>query len=193
MTNTKLLGFVAIAFLAGTVASGAVAFADKDAKDPFSAIVTAINNLTTAINNKQTTVTVNAPQGPPGPPGPQGPASTVPGPAGPAGPVGPAGPQGAQGVQGPQGPTVPSIYLDPASGPVGTVVTVTGTHYPPGITILISMPGGGFFSPATSDINGNFITSFTVPSSLPHIPDTVFATKSGDGTVSASAYFNITP
>jgi len=67
--HLKIIGFVVIAFLAGTITSGAIAYADKDSSNPFSAIVTAIKNLTDVIKNKQTTVTVNAPQGPPGPPG----------------------------------------------------------------------------------------------------------------------------
>jgi len=79
MRNVKLLGFIIIAFIAGTITSGAIASADKEKdNNPFSAIVNAINNLTDAIKNKQTTVTVNAQQGPPGtsvtvtpePPGP---------------------------------------------------------------------------------------------------------------------------
>ena len=54
MTNTKLLGIIAIAFLAGTVTSGAVAFADKDEKNPFSA---ALGKLSTALNNEVTRAT----------------------------------------------------------------------------------------------------------------------------------------
>lgn len=49
MINTKLLGIIAIAFLAGTITSGAVAFADKDEKNPFSA---ALGKLSTALNNE---------------------------------------------------------------------------------------------------------------------------------------------
>jgi len=54
MTNTKLLGIIAIAFLAGTITSGAVAFADKDEKNPFSA---ALGKLSTALNNEVTRAT----------------------------------------------------------------------------------------------------------------------------------------
>lgn len=72
MKNYRLLAIVVMAFVIGTITSGTLAFAE-DKKDPMSMIVGAINNLSTTIANKQTTVTVNAPQGPPGPAGPQGP------------------------------------------------------------------------------------------------------------------------
>ena len=64
VTNKILIATIVItSFIAGTMISSGIiyAHADKQDKDPFLAIVNAIQNLQTTIQNKQTSVNVNVP------------------------------------------------------------------------------------------------------------------------------------
>lgn len=87
-----LLAFVAVA---GILAGSTFAYAQPaTGSGPFSDVVAALEDLTAAIQNKETSVVVNAPPGPEGPQGEQGPP-------GEQGPEGPSGPRGEQGPPGP--------------------------------------------------------------------------------------------
>jgi len=88
MTKSMTILAITVAFVAGSIISGVIAFADKD-DGKGNLIVNAINALTDAIQGIETTVNVdttpitvnveptpiiiNAQQGPTGPSGPQGP------------------------------------------------------------------------------------------------------------------------
>jgi uncharacterized protein YjbI with pentapeptide repeats len=81
MRNVRVLGFVAIAFIAGTITSSTLAVADTSTQgQPFQVLQSAIQNLQNQINNLQTQINhiqlTPGPQGQPGPPGPQGPPGT---------------------------------------------------------------------------------------------------------------------
>ena len=81
--NARVLVFVAIAFIAGTITSSTLAVADTSTQgQPFQALQAAIQALQTQLGNLQTQVNniqlTPGPQGPAGATGPQGPA----GPAG---------------------------------------------------------------------------------------------------------------
>jgi len=100
MTKTITIGLVAIAFVAGSILTGTMAYAGDDDDDGGNAIVDALNQIAIAIqgidptvnvdptpvnvNVDPTPVTINAPQGDKGDQGDTGPA----GPAGQADPVG---------------------------------------------------------------------------------------------------------
>lgn len=84
MNKTTWTALVIVAFVAGTMVTGTVAFAAEDDKKG-NPIVNALNNIANAINgidpNVQVNPTVNVPpaqvqvvgvEGPPGPAGPQG-------------------------------------------------------------------------------------------------------------------------
>jgi len=108
MSKTILVMGISLAFIAGTIASGTMAFAsgDKNGK-PFEEIWAAIHALEEAIYENEPI------EGPPGEQGPMGPQGEQ-GPMGPQGEQGEPGqgepgqgeqgPQGEQGEQGPMGP-----------------------------------------------------------------------------------------
>jgi hypothetical protein len=59
----------------------------------------------------------------------------------------------------------PTFMLSPTSGPVGTVVTVSGEHYAGATCVLTSAPSGLFSSQSCSIMAGNLTGGFTVSSS----------------------------
>ncbi len=92
MTRTKVFAALAVAVVAGMLTASTFAYAQPaNGSDPYSRIVAAIEDLTAAIQDKETTVIVNASAGPAGPQGEKGEA----------GPEGPPGPRGEQGPPGP--------------------------------------------------------------------------------------------
>jgi len=108
MSKTILVMGISLAFIAGTIASGTMAFASEDKNGkPFEAIWAAIHALEDAISEIEV---IEGPQGEQGPMGPQG-EQGEPGPMGPQGvgeqalqgEQGPMGPQGEQGLQGEPG------------------------------------------------------------------------------------------
>jgi hypothetical protein len=68
----------------------------------------------------------------------------------------------------------PVITLNPTSGPVTTLVTVTGNGFAPISTVVITFDGSTVAT-VTSTSNGEFSTNFSVP----------LATSNGDHTVKA--------
>lgn len=86
----------------------------------------------------------------------------------------------------------PAIILNPASGPIGSSVTITGAGFDPTSTVTIdfgstSVPTNP--SPLTTSTTGSFSATFNVPSSSSG-DHTVKATQ---GSKSASKTFTITP
>jgi hypothetical protein len=85
-----------------------------------------------------------------------------------------------------------SVTVSPASGPVGSSVTVTGSNYPTNTQVAVTFNGTSITTtPATitTTATGNFSATFTVPSSAAAGPNTVTATA---GTRSASDTFAVT-
>jgi len=84
-----------------------------------------------------------------------------------------------------------AITLDPASGPAGTTVTVTGAGFQPQSAVTALTIGGGSVlptSPVVTNALGGFTTTLTVPG-LATGAQTVLATVYG---TSASTFFTIT-
>jgi hypothetical protein len=84
----------------------------------------------------------------------------------------------------------PAITVDPASGPAGTVVTVTGQGFQPQSAVTALTIGGGTVLPTTpvvTDALGAFTATFSVPG-LASGAQTVSATVLA---VSASSFFTI--
>ena len=172
MRNAKIIGFVVIAFLAGTITSSTLASAEKDddgfgafAK-PFKKIWTAINHLQDEINNIHLRPGPAGPQGPTGATGPQGVQGEI-GPPGPQGDTGATGPQGVQGPPGPQGPAgsggtgsiVTYIVSSSLDCPTGSFCDATANCNPSDVAL-----SGGFTSP----IQGRFLqVYFNGPIGLP--------------------------
>lgn len=84
--------------------------------------------------------------------------------------------------------TVPVITLNATSGPIGTAISITGTGFAPTTAVTIKFGDTTVANP-TSNSNGGFSTSFTVPSSLSG-PKTVTATQ---GSNIATKPFTVTP
>jgi chitobiase/beta-hexosaminidase-like protein/Big-like domain-containing protein len=85
----------------------------------------------------------------------------------------------------------PAISLNPTSGPVGTVVTVTGSNYPPSSNVAVTYDGTAVTTTpptVTTNPSGAFSATFAVPSSSPGT-HTVSATS---GSSSGSAPFTVT-
>ena len=102
MSKTITLGLVAIAFVAGSIITGSVAFAaEKPNGVPFQAIWDAIGDLQTQVD----TIVITP---------------------GETGPTGATGPQGMTGDRGPTGPQPPSGDRGP-TGPQGSSCTVADT------------------------------------------------------------------
>ena len=62
MKNKKIIGILIITFLAGTISSSLISTAHGVTPDPLLSIVNAIKDLTTTIQNKNTSVNVSIPQ-----------------------------------------------------------------------------------------------------------------------------------
>jgi peptidoglycan endopeptidase LytF len=89
-----------------------------------------------------------------------------------------------------------TIAISPVSGNPGSQVTVTGSDFPANQTVNITAaPAGGSASvniSTTTDVNGNFSTSLTIPSSaVAGSPWTITATASTSGGPSASVNFQV--
>jgi hypothetical protein len=85
--------------------------------------------------------------------------------------------------------TVPGaiITVDPAEGPVGTSVTVTGSGFYAYTAITVKIGGYTFLSQPLSDAMGAFTYTMTVPGLAPGST----AVQVSDGTNTASAFFVI--
>jgi hypothetical protein len=83
----------------------------------------------------------------------------------------------------------PTISLNPSSGTVATLVTVTGNGFDPISTVAITFDGSTV-STATSTSNGGFSATFIVPLSSSNGDHTV---KASQGSNSASKSFTVTP
>jgi hypothetical protein len=70
----------------------------------------------------------------------------------------------------------PRIELNPASGPIGDEVTLSGTGFAPGQPVIISYDGNQVATSAATDTKGNFAARFKVPPS-----------KAGDHAVTVTA------
>lgn len=106
MRNAKILSFIVVAFIAGTITSSTLAAADSNAQgQPFQALQSAIQTLQNQVNNLQTQLNK---------------IQLTPGPTGATGPQGPAGKNGINGTNGAQGP--PGI-ISAQSCPSGKVAT----------------------------------------------------------------------
>ena len=85
----------------------------------------------------------------------------------------------------------PIIFLDPASGPVGTSVDIAGVGFDPSSTVTLTFNGTAITTtpaPVTTNNNGAFFANFTVPpSSIGPVP--VIATQ---GSKSDSETFTVT-
>ena len=89
--------------------------------------------------------------------------------------------------------TIPTIVLDPTSGPVDTLVNVTGIGFDPNAAIIINFDGNPVDTiPPTviANSNGEFSATFTVPDPSSNGPHEVLVTQ-GDN--SALQTFNVTP
>lgn len=85
----------------------------------------------------------------------------------------------------------PSIELSPTSGPIGTLVSVTGTGYGPDADILIIFNGTILFL-TSANIDGELNTDFKVPTSTAG-PRTVEARQlEQGGLITAFATFTVT-
>ena len=82
----------------------------------------------------------------------------------------------------------PTISINPTSGPVGTLVTVTGNGFDPISTVAITF-GGSSVSTVNPTSNGGFTVTFNVPLSSSIGDQTVKATQ---GSKSASKTFTVT-
>ena len=82
----------------------------------------------------------------------------------------------------------PTISINPTSGPVGTLVTVTGNGFDPISTVAITF-GGSSVSTVNPTSNGGFTVTFNVPLSSLIGDQTVKATQ---GSKSASKTFKVT-
>ena len=82
----------------------------------------------------------------------------------------------------------PTISINPTSGTVGTLVTVTGNGFDPISTVVISF-GGSNVSTVTPTSSGGFTATFNVPLSSSIGDQTVKATQ---GSNSASKTFTVT-
>ena len=82
----------------------------------------------------------------------------------------------------------PTISINPTSGPVGTLVTVTGNGFDPISTVGITF-GGSSVTTVNPTSNGVFTATFTVPLSSSIGDQTVKATQ---GSNSASKTFTVT-
>ena len=82
----------------------------------------------------------------------------------------------------------PTISLNPSSGPVATLVTVTGNRFDPFSTVVISFEGDARDT-MTSTSNGEFNATFNVPSTSSIGDHTV---KASQGSNSASKTFKVT-
>lgn len=151
MNKTTWTALVAVAFVAGSLVTGSVAFADDDKKG--NPIVNALNNIANAINGIEPSVEVNPTVNVP-------PAEVqVVGVEGPSGPPGPQGPQGEVGAKGEPGEIKTPIRVDGQATlmdpgvigearvtcPVNYVLIsggfATSTHSTTQVAILNNMPG----------------------------------------------------
>ena len=82
----------------------------------------------------------------------------------------------------------PTISLNPSSGPVATLLTVTGNGFDPFSTVVISIEGDTRDT-VTSTSNGGFNATFNVPSTS-SIGD--YTVKASQGSNSASKTFKVT-
>jgi hypothetical protein len=82
----------------------------------------------------------------------------------------------------------PTISLNPTSGPVATLVTVTGSGFAPVSTVVITFDGSTVSTP-TSTSDGGFSATFIVPLSSSNGDHAV---KASQGSNSASKTFTVT-
>jgi YVTN family beta-propeller protein len=115
----------------------------------------------------------------------------------------PAGPNGPETVAATDGVNTanstfvvkPGLTLSSSSGPVGSVVSTTGTNFAPSATISFTFAGATVISACSTDSTGDFpgtsgtACSFTVPA-VPKGSATVSAT---DGSNATTALFAVTP
>lgn len=88
---------------------------------------------------------------------------------------------------------VAAIALDPITGPVGTVVEITGTDFDPNDAITFTFAGSPITAddgPITSDGTGAFIAHITVPAATQGVKA---ITATDENTNSDSANFTVTP
>lgn len=92
--------------------------------------------------------------------------------------------------QSPKATVIPTTKLSPSSGPVGTIVTITGTGFPASTSIKFAINGNGI-SPTTSvisDTTGGFTGTIKIPVLT---AGAKIVTSSGGGII-ASATFTVT-
>ncbi|MGA8543297.1 MAG: IPT/TIG domain-containing protein [Thermoplasmata archaeon] len=85
----------------------------------------------------------------------------------------PAAPAGSHEVSIVQGTTsisgsfsvIPSISVSPSSGPVGTVVTISGSGFDAGTPYVVTWTGGAAVCSGSTNSNGGFFCTFSVPAS----------------------------
>lgn len=87
-------------------------------------------------------------------------------------------------------PVSPAISINPTSGPIGTLVSVTGSGFSPGGQVLIFM-NGGVVASTTANANGEITTSFNVPSTVAPGPYTIPA-KDGPTQIVVEKTFTVT-
>jgi len=121
MTKTIMVLVIAAAFVAGSIGTGTISYAQQGGQGT-NLIVDALNNIVSAISGIDPDVTVNVPpaevqivgvEGPEGPQGPTGIGCSIVGTFVKCGDLGSdvQGPQGDQGPQGSPGPAFPDTYL----------------------------------------------------------------------------------
>lgn len=170
MKNARVLGFVAMAFIAGTITSSTLAVADTNTQgQPFQTLQAAVqalqiqlSNLQTQVNNIQLT------------PGPQGPA-------GPAGKDGTNGTDGATGPAGPQGPagtgTVSIVArTNSVTATAGTTASVKASCGPGEV-----VTGGGAIAPSGWTISASYLAPAVFIPGVPPIPSGWLVIAHSDG------------
>jgi len=62
---------------------------------------------------------------------------------------------------------LPSLTLSPNFGGIGTTVTVTGAGYAASSAYVVSWNATGVLCSGTTNVNGGFVCSFVIPSTVP--------------------------
>lgn len=108
--------------------------------------------------------------------------------------IGPGSPQFASAPTSFQitAPTGPAIYVSPAYGLGGTIVTLTGSGFTAAQNFGVTVGGLSVVPSATTTGTGSFSVTFTVPTTLAYGPCVVVLTTTGPGTLqTASAAFQV--
>ncbi len=84
---------------------------------------------------------------------------------------------------------IPSLSLSPITGRVETIVTVSGSGFPPSTTVTVSYEGASFSSP-TANASGQFTVTKAIPASA---TSGTKQFRASVGTASAEAYFEVIP